>query len=138
MDIKKLLLDVLDGLSKKYEKPETNKPMLYTEEDILKAMENLPDVTLEKEIEYGYKKEELTHSVPKVGVWSKFEYLSVSPHGKKEGKKTPFFVIPCGWEYESELKMWYIGVHYNDMVEEVFEFYTGYDFTAAKDTTDKY
>lgn len=105
----------------------SNKPPLYTEEEILEAMDRL--VTKEKKVG-GYKKEELTCKVPKVGVWSLFKYMTDSPYGISVPDKRFYFTIPCGWEYGADLKMWYLGVFFNSYAEDVFEFYNSYELNS--------
>lgn len=137
MVLKKVLGIVNDFLSKMGDSAKEDSykhPPLYTEEDILKAMDDLPPLP-EKQI--GYLLEELNCTVPRLGVWSSFEYLSESPSGFKDGKKRFFYVIPAGWEYEAGLKMWYLGIHFNDDITELFEFNTSYDYTGEQEPLGK-
>lgn len=133
------LKGILNFLSKLEPKPEkekfVNKPNLYTEEEILKAMDQLPDPPMPPK---GYSKGELTHKIPKVGLWSSFEYLNESPYGSDEGLVTPFFVVPCGWEYDTSVKMWYLGIHYNETIDKVYEFCTEYDYKQVKEEATDY
>ena len=102
------------------------KPGLYTEEDILKAMESLPEDPLEPT---GYTEKELMCKVPKVGTWSMFQYLTDLPSGIEGDNNKFFYAIPCGREYGKEIKIWYIGAYFNGYYEDVFEYYTASDYS---------
>ncbi len=94
---------------------------LYTEEDILKAIDALP---VEEPEPLGYTKEELNCEVKEVKIWSSFEYLSEPPSGNTPEDKKFFYIVPTGLEYGEETKAWYLGVYFNASINDIFEFYT--------------
>ncbi len=99
---------------------------LYTEDQILKAMDDLPNPSEKRK---GYLTEELNCQVPRLGIWSSFEYLGESPLGFEDGKKKLFYAIPAGM-------MCYLGIHFNDDISELFEFSTPYDYTGGQEPSD--
>lgn len=127
MILKGLLNTANKIISQIKETAEQNKKSVpYTEEDILAAIENLP---VDPPEPVGYQEDELTGKVPKVGTWSMFQYLTDSPSGIEDENKKFFYAIPCGREFGQEVKIWYLGAYLNGTYEDIFEFYTSYDYT---------
>lgn len=119
-----ILKDFINGLTSGiYNKKE------LTEDDILKAIDNLPNEIeeIEKEPVPSWHKGATWTTVPQTPCWSEFKYL-----GKPEFKGLPdiqsddriYFTIPCGFEWDQSIKFWFITFPANCDNSGIKDFFT--------------
>jgi len=123
-----LFSDLLKGLLTYQSEKPTN---ILTEEDILKAIDELPTMAPSPEQSIPTKEPEPIDynlvKVPKPKSWADFQYL-----GKPEFRGLPsierdnriYFTIPCGFEWEPSLKVWFVTFPLNCHDDGVQDFFT--------------
>ena len=93
---------------------------LITEEDILRAIDDLPDAPV---------KPVKTVKVKSPGTWSTFNNLykpeMVGLENIKQDDRV-YFTIPAGWSYNDnlEIQYWYMSFPFGGTVDDIVEFYS--------------
>jgi len=114
----------LEGLLNK--PAESKKDM--TEEEILSAIDRLPNKQAATAPTPTVNDPTVTTTaVREPGLYSLFRYIKQTdiyglPENGKEGAVS--FLIPCGMEWDSSLKVWFVTFPLNGTVDDVVDFYT--------------
>lgn len=121
-------MGLISGIYNLITKKEENKTALITEEDILRAIDDLPDKTMPNKSNTELYEGASLVKVPKPKSWSDFKYLGKPEYrGLSYIEMDPrvYFTIPCGFEWqEGQTRYWFITFPLNGDYEEVQEFFT--------------
>jgi len=130
-DVKRKILDLV---SQKRES--SDEKSLATEEDILKAIDDLDEnfivsyVPEAKKVEAVEAVEEVdTVQLPLTPCWSNFEYLHKPDLGGLEevgADNRVYFTIPIGWTYDDDytIQYWYLTFPLGCVEDDIIEFYS--------------
>jgi len=118
------LKNFLQGFTVKDNTPEVN---MMTEEEILQAIDQLPDNKVDAPVPNHWPINDTYTKVDKPHCWTEFKYL-----GKPNFKGLPnietdnrvYFTIPCGFEWDQSLKFWFLTFPANCYDDEIKEFFT--------------
>jgi hypothetical protein len=104
--------------------PSTAKTLTpLTEEDILKAIDELPEIPAPVK-ETSWPQAYTFTKVPKVKIWTNFKYI-VNPDINLNSENTRIkFSIPCGFEWALPSKIWSLTAPFNAYDDEIAISYT--------------
>jgi hypothetical protein len=106
-----------------------DKNEFVSEKDILEAIDRLPENQADM-IELGYGDSDTMVQVPSPKCWSLFKYVglpSLSGLEKLEGSGNIYFTIPAGYEWDNNIKFWFIAFPFGGTNEDIQEFFTSYN-----------